>query len=88
MNSTVRPNFKVIFVEKSICGSHKQYTGPTKKTTPTGIKCNRRYYIYADVDATQTLTTYHSCTILFSSLNWKATIIHVIILFTNLLYVF
>ena len=35
MNSTKKPNFKVVFYEKkkkkSTCGSRKQCTGPTKK---------------------------------------------------------
>ena len=28
MNSVVRPSFKVVFAEKSICGSREQRTGP------------------------------------------------------------
>ena len=29
VNSTMRPNFKVIFVKKSTCGSHEQCMRPT-----------------------------------------------------------
>ena len=34
MNSVVGPSFKVIFAEFCTCGSHGQYTGPTKKKQP------------------------------------------------------
>ena len=34
MNSIVGPSFKVIFDEFRTCGSHGQYTGPTKKKQP------------------------------------------------------
>ena len=27
----MKPSFKVVFVEKNICGSREQYTRPTKK---------------------------------------------------------
>ena len=32
MNSAVGLNFKVVFAEKSTCGSHEQCIGPTQKT--------------------------------------------------------
>ena len=30
VNNVVGPNFKVVFVEKSTCGSREQCTGPTE----------------------------------------------------------
>ena len=30
----MRPNFKVVFMKKVVCGSHEQCTRPTKKKAP------------------------------------------------------
>jgi len=42
VNSTIKPNFKVIFAEFRTCGSHKQCMGSTVKTqtsTSTQMHC-------------------------------------------------
>ena len=44
MNSTVGPNFKVVFSEKSICESCEQCTGPTEKQHKCA-NAQRRHYL-------------------------------------------
>ena len=43
MNSTIKPSFKVVFVEKSTCRSRKQCTEPTNKRMDANIELKTLY---------------------------------------------
>ena len=43
MNNVVRPNFDIVFAEKSTCGSHEQCMGLTEKQRKCATQAQKRY---------------------------------------------